>query len=74
MTTATYTPRLADKYKSEVVPALMKKFGYKSVMQAPILVLRKFLSMVILFIVRLLTLFSLIQFLNVQHPFVKNEC
>jgi large subunit ribosomal protein L5 len=35
MTTATYTPRLADKYKSEVVPALMKKFGYKSVMQAP---------------------------------------
>ncbi len=35
MTTATYTPRLADKYKGEVVPALMKKFGYKSVMQAP---------------------------------------
>jgi len=35
MTTATYTPRLADKYKNEVVPALMKKFGYKSVMQAP---------------------------------------
>ncbi|MBA4139943.1 MAG: 50S ribosomal protein L5 [Segetibacter sp.] len=35
MTTATYAPRLADKYKSEVVPALMKKFGYKSVMQAP---------------------------------------
>ncbi len=35
MTTATYTPRLADKYKIEVVPALMKKFGYKSVMQAP---------------------------------------
>jgi large subunit ribosomal protein L5 len=35
MTTATYTPRLADKYKNEVVPALMKKFGYKSIMQAP---------------------------------------
>src|SRR5919202_440689 len=35
MTTATYTPRLADKYKNEVVPALMKKFGYKSVMQVP---------------------------------------
>ncbi len=30
-----YTPRLADKYKSEVVPALMKKFSYTSVMQAP---------------------------------------
>ena len=30
-----YTPRLVDKYKKEVVPALMKKFGYKSVMQAP---------------------------------------
>ncbi len=35
MTTTTYTPRLADKYKNEVVPALMKRFGYKSVMQAP---------------------------------------
>jgi large subunit ribosomal protein L5 len=35
MATATYTPRLADKYKKEVVPALMKKFGYSSVMQAP---------------------------------------
>ena len=35
MTTATYKPRLADKYKNEVVPALMKKFGYTSVMQAP---------------------------------------
>ncbi len=35
MSTDTYTPRLADKYKNEVVPALMKKFGYKSVMQAP---------------------------------------
>ena len=26
---------MADKYKKEVVPALMKKFSYKSVMQAP---------------------------------------
>ena len=30
-----YSPRLADKYKNEVVPALVKKFGYKTVMQAP---------------------------------------
>ncbi len=30
-----YFPRLAEKYKKEVVPALMKKFSYKSVMQAP---------------------------------------
>jgi large subunit ribosomal protein L5 len=35
MSTIKYTPRLADKYKKEVVPALMKKFGYSSVMQAP---------------------------------------
>jgi large subunit ribosomal protein L5 len=35
MTTTNYTPRLADKYRSEVVPALMKKFGYTSLMQAP---------------------------------------
>ena len=35
MATTTYTPRLADKYRNEVVPALMKKFGYKSIMQAP---------------------------------------
>ena len=26
---------MADKYKKDVVPALMKKFGYKSVMQVP---------------------------------------
>jgi len=26
---------LADKYKKDVVPALMKKFSYKTVMQAP---------------------------------------
>lgn len=35
MSTVKYTPRLADKYKKEVVPALMKKFSYKTVMQAP---------------------------------------
>lgn len=34
-TTTTYKPRLADKYTNEVVPALMKKFGYTSIMQAP---------------------------------------
>jgi large subunit ribosomal protein L5 len=38
MSTAKYSARLADKYKKEVVPALMKKFGYKTVMQAPKLV------------------------------------
>ena len=32
---ATYTPRLKNKYKDEVVPALMKRFGYKSIMQVP---------------------------------------
>ena len=35
MSTTTNTPRLADKYKKEVIPALMKKFSYKTVMQAP---------------------------------------
>lgn len=35
MNTVKYTARLADKYKKEVVPALMKRFGYKTVMQAP---------------------------------------
>lgn len=35
MSTKTNTPRLAVKYKSEVVPALMKKFSYKTVMQTP---------------------------------------
>jgi len=35
MSTDKYTPRLADKYKAEVVPALMKKFSYSSIMQAP---------------------------------------
>ena len=27
--------RLKDKYKSDVVPAMMQKFGYKNIMQAP---------------------------------------
>ena len=27
--------RLLDKYKSEVIPALMKKFSYKNIMQVP---------------------------------------
>lgn len=31
----TSTPRLRTKYKDEVVPALMKRFGYKSLMQVP---------------------------------------
>ena len=35
MSTVKYTPRLADKYTNEVAPALMKKFGYKTIMQAP---------------------------------------
>ena len=30
-----YTPRLRDKYREEVVPALTEKFQYKSVMQVP---------------------------------------
>ncbi len=29
------TPRLKEKYKKEIVPALQSKFGYKSVMQVP---------------------------------------
>jgi large subunit ribosomal protein L5 len=35
MNTASKEPRLAIKYKKEVVPALMKKFSYKTVMQTP---------------------------------------
>jgi large subunit ribosomal protein L5 len=38
MANTTYSPRLLKKYRDEVVPALMKKFNYKSVMQAPKLV------------------------------------
>lgn len=37
-TTTKYTPRLQNKYKDEVVPAMMKKFGYKTIMQCPRLV------------------------------------
>ncbi|MBN8789305.1 MAG: 50S ribosomal protein L5, partial [Terrimonas sp.] len=37
MSTTKYTPRLADKYKKDVVPALMKRFAYKSIMQVPAL-------------------------------------
>ncbi|HEX6333746.1 MAG TPA: 50S ribosomal protein L5 [Flavisolibacter sp.] len=35
MATATYSPRLKQKYRSDVIPALMKRFGYKSIMQVP---------------------------------------
>ncbi|UYQ93693.1 50S ribosomal protein L5 [Chitinophaga horti] len=35
MANTTYTPRLATKYREEVVSALMKKFNYKTVMQVP---------------------------------------
>lgn len=28
-------PRLAEKYKKEIVPAMMKRFNYKNVMQVP---------------------------------------
>jgi large subunit ribosomal protein L5 len=35
MSTATYTPRLQKKYHEDVIPALQKKFSYKSVMQVP---------------------------------------
>jgi large subunit ribosomal protein L5 len=35
MSTTKYTPRLASKYKNEIVPALMKRFSYGTVMQVP---------------------------------------
>src|SRR3954468_7058337 len=35
MAKSAYTPRLKNKYKDEVVPALMKRFSYSSVMQVP---------------------------------------
>src|SRR5690606_21475240 len=38
METAVYTPRLRKHYRGEVVPALMKKFGYRSIMVCPRLV------------------------------------
>ena len=34
-TTTTNTPRLRKKYQDEVIPSLMKRFSYKSVMQVP---------------------------------------
>ncbi|PWL23972.1 MAG: 50S ribosomal protein L5 [Fluviicola sp. XM-24bin1] len=30
-----YSPRLRDQYKGDIIPALTEKFGYKSVMQVP---------------------------------------
>jgi large subunit ribosomal protein L5 len=30
-----YVPTLKERYKDEIIPALMKGFGYKSVMQVP---------------------------------------
>ena len=30
-----YQPKLKEQYKSEIVPALMKEFNYKTVMQVP---------------------------------------
>src|SRR6476620_7352773 len=35
MATVSTKPRLKSKYKDEVVPALMKRFSYKSIMQVP---------------------------------------
>jgi len=35
MKTAAHTPRLQKKYHDEVIPALQKKFNYKSSMQTP---------------------------------------
>lgn len=35
MATKNYSARLAEKYQKDVVPALVKKFGYETVMQAP---------------------------------------
>jgi len=33
-----YSPRIRDHYKEKVVPAMMKQFGYTSVMQVPRLI------------------------------------
>src|SRR6476620_3767388 len=35
MATVSTKPRLKGKYKDEVIPALMKRFSYKSIMQVP---------------------------------------
>jgi large subunit ribosomal protein L5 len=34
-TTPTRMPRLKERYQQEIVPALMKEFGYENVMQVP---------------------------------------
>lgn len=34
-TTTVKTPRLKNKYRDEVIASLMKRFGYKSIMQVP---------------------------------------
>ena len=31
----TYTPRLKERYRTEIVPALMKQLGYSNIMQVP---------------------------------------
>lgn len=35
MSNTKYTPRLKERYKAEIVPALKEKFNYTSVMQVP---------------------------------------
>ena len=30
-----YTPRLREQYKADIIPALTEKFGYKSSMKVP---------------------------------------
>ncbi len=35
MSQAKYTPRLRGRYEQEIVPSLMKKFNYTSIMQVP---------------------------------------
>lgn len=35
MNTQAYTPRLEERYKKEIVPALVKKFGFGSIMETP---------------------------------------
>ena len=35
MVTATVTPRLRERYREEVVPALLQEFGYQNIMQVP---------------------------------------
>lgn len=37
MATATYTPRLKERYRKEIIPALQKEFNYANIMQAPAL-------------------------------------